>query len=105
MGSFGTMVPLRENGEYKQIYQMVLAYLKQHFSRLPKVDLYYDAKGTNQSESQDHQMVKGKLVVVQIHNRDYKDAIGLLCLDKSIELDAVSASCKSDLRALYGYHE
>ena len=105
MSSFGTMVHLRENGEYKQIHQRVLAYLEQHFSRLPKVDLFYDAKGTLRSETKDHQMVNGGLVVVQIHNHNYEDAIGLLCLDNGIELDAVSTSCKSELRTQYGYHD
>jgi len=104
-GSFGTSVHLKEDGEYKQIYQRVLEYLKQHFSRLPKVDLYYDAKGTIHSETKDHQMVKGGLVVVQIHRHDGNDAIGLLCLDNGIELDAVSTRCKPELRAWYGYHD
>ena len=105
MAGFGESIHLSEDGEYNQIYQKVLAYLKQHFSRLPRVDLFYDAKGTLRSETQDHQIVTGGLVVVQIHNPNYLDAIGLLCLDKGIELDSVSASCKSELRAMYGYHD
>jgi hypothetical protein len=105
MNSFGTSVLLREGGEYKQIYQMVQTYLNQHFSRLPKVDLYYDAKGTIRSETKDHQTVTGGLVVVQIHNPNYLDAIGLLCLDNGIELDAVSTRCKPELRTQYGYHD
>jgi hypothetical protein len=102
---FGAMIHLSENGEYKQIYQRSLEYLNQHFSRLPKVDLFYDAKGTLRSQTKDHQMVNGGLVVVQIHRHDGLDAIGLLCLDNGIELDAVSTSCKSELRIQYGYHD
>jgi len=105
MGSFGESIHLSENGEYNQIYQRVREYLSQHFSRLPKVDLYYDAKGTIRSETQDHQIVDGGLVIVQIHNPNYKDAIGLLCLDNGIELDSVSTRCKSELRSLYGYRD
>jgi hypothetical protein len=106
MSRFGTSVHLSEDGGiHAHIYQGVKAYLKQHFSRLPRVDLYYDAKGALRSETQDHQMVNGGLVVVQIHNHNYEDAIGLLCLDNGIELDAVSASCKSELRTQYGYHD
>ena len=105
MSRCGTSVHLKEDGEYKQIYQKALAYLKQHFSRLPKVDLFYDAKGTIKSETKDHQIVKGGLIVVQIHNHNYEDAIGLLCLDNGIELDAVSTRCKAELRTQYGYHD
>jgi hypothetical protein len=105
VSSFGTMVPLIEEGPYKHIYQKVQEYLEQHFSRLPKVDLFYDAKSTLRSETKDHQMINGKLIVVQIHAHNYKDAIGLLCLDNGIELDAVSTRCKPELRTLYGYHD
>lgn len=105
MGSFGTSVHLKEDGEYKQIYQKATDYLKQHFSRLPKVDLYYDAKGEITSETKDHHIVKGGLIVVQIHRHDGLDAIGLLCLDNGIELDAVSTRCKPELRKQYGYHD
>ena len=104
MSSFGESIHLSENGEYSQIYQRVREYLKQHFSRLPKVDLYYDAKGTIKSETKDHQIVRGGLVVVQIHNPNYQDAIGLLCLGDGVELDSVSTRCKPELRTLYGYH-
>jgi hypothetical protein len=103
--AFGESIHLSENGEYKQIYQRVLEYLSQHFSRLPKVDLYYDAKGTLRSETQDHQIITGGLVVVQIHRHDGIDAIGLLCRDTGVELDSVSASCKPELRTWYGYHD
>lgn len=105
VSKFGESIHLSEDGEYKQIYQRIQEYLNQHFSRLPKVDLYYDAKGAIQSETQNHQIVNGGLVVVQIHRHDGLDAIGLLCLDNGIELDAVSTRCKSELRTQYGYHD
>ena len=101
----GTMVNLRADGEYRQTYQKVQTYLAQHFTRLPKVDLYYDAKGTIRSENQQHQIGAFGLIVVQIQGPEFDDAIGLLLVNDHVELDAVSASCVPELRKLCGYHE
>ena len=96
---FGAMVQLKAHGEYDQIYQKVQAYLAQHFTRLPHVDLYYDAAGTICSEAQQRQ------IVVDIHMLGFGDAIGLLFVNDQIELDQVSASAQSELKTMYGYQE
>lgn len=102
---FGTMVHLQADGAYHQVYQQVQAYLTQHFTRLPHVDLYYDAQGTTRSEDQRHHRVAGELVVAEIHASDGEDSIGLLVTHGQVELDTVSRLARSELRTRYGYHE
>lgn len=102
---FGTMVHLSTDGAYGQVYQKVQAYLAQHFKRLPKTDVYYDAEGTIRTERQNHQSVTGGLVIVEIHARGYNDTIGLVLVNDCVELDAVSASARPQFRTLYGYHD
>lgn len=102
---FGTMVHLSTDSAYEQIYQKVQAYLAQHFKRLPNIDVYYDAEGTIRAGRQNYQGITGGLVIVEIHARGYNDAIGLVLVNDSVELDAVSASARPQFRTLYGYHE
>lgn len=103
---FGESIHLTADyGEYSHIYQKVRTYLSEHFTRLPKIEMYYDAKGKITSENKRHQIVQGNLVVAQIHATDYLDAIGLLLEGDKVELDAVSTKCAPELSSLYGYHE
>lgn len=102
---FGESVHLTADGEYGDIYQKVQTYLSLHFTRLPRFEMYYDAKGLITSENKRHQIVKGNGVIVQIHAADYLDAIGLLLENNGVDMDAVSTSCSSELRCLYGYHK
>lgn len=101
----GTMVHLQADGAYHQVYQQVQAYLTQHFTRLPHIDLYYDAQGTTRSEDQRHHTVAGGLVVAEIHASDCEDSIGLLVTHGQVELDAMSGLARPELRMRYGYHE
>jgi hypothetical protein len=100
---FGEMVPLSADGEYAQVHNKVQEYLAQHFTRLPNVELHYDAKGNLRSENRQHRIVTGGLVCVNIPSEG--DTLGILVEGESVDLDAVCTSCIPELRRLYGYYE
>jgi len=101
---FGEMVHLKADGKHAHVYQKVQEYLAQHFTRLPKVDIYYDAEGKIPNQNRRDQLVVG-LICVQIHADGYGDTIGLLLEDDCVDLDAVCTGCIPELKKLYGYHE